>query len=107
MSNNTLKKSLAVAMGASFAAAMAVSPVANADSNPFGMSNLSGGYMQIAEGKCGEGKCGEGKTKKEGKCGEGKCGEGKKAEGKCGEGKCGEGKMKKEGKCGGEKEDAE
>ena len=102
MSNNTLKKSLAVAMGASFAAAMAVSPVANADSNPFGMSNLSGGYMQLAEGKCGEGKCGEGKMKTEGKCGEGKkaeaegkCGEGKtKKEGKCGEGKCGEGKMK-------------
>jgi uncharacterized low-complexity protein len=114
MSNNTLKKSLAVAMGASFAAAMAVAPVASADSNPFGMSNLPGGYMQVAEaeGKCGakdkaaegEGKCGEGKMKKDGKCGEGKCGEGKmKKDGKCGEGKCGEGKMKHEAKCGGSK----
>ena len=85
-------------MGATFAAALSASPVANADSNPFGMQNLSGGYMQLAEGKCGEGKCGEGKSEKEGKCGEGKCGEGKsKKEGKCGEGKCGEGKMKKEG----------
>ncbi len=101
MSNTTLKKSLAVAMGATFAAAMAAAPIANADSNPFGMSNLPSGYMQVAaEGKCGEGKdkkegkCGEGKDKKEGKCGEGKCGEGKAKEGKCGEGKA------KEGKCG-------
>ncbi len=108
---NTMKKSLSVAMGATFIAAMAASPVANADVNPFGMQNLESGYMQVAEGKCGEGKCGEGKDKdkaKEAKCGEGKCGEGmmkKTEEGKCGEGKtkegkCGEGKAK-EAKCGG------
>ena len=98
MSQKSFKKPLAIAMGATFAAALSASPVANADSNPFGMQDLSGGYMQLAEGKCGEGKCGEGKSKKEGKCGEGKCGEGKsEKEGKCGEGKCGEGKMKKEG----------
>ncbi len=105
---NTMKKSLTVALGTTFIAAMAASPVANADTNPFGMQNLSSGYMQVAEGKCGEGKCGEGKMKKEkvkeAKCGashkkemEGKCGEKKKMkkEKKCGEGKCGEGKMKK------------
>ena len=98
MSEKSFKKPLAIAMGATFAAALSASPVANADTNPFGMQNLSGGYMQLAEGKCGEGKCGENKSKKEGKCGEGKCGEDKsKKEGKCGEGKCGEGKMKKEG----------
>jgi len=98
MSEKSFKKPLAIAMGATFAAALSASPVASADSNPFGMQDLSGGYMQLAEGKCGEGKCGEGKSKKEGKCGEGKCGEGKsEKEGKCGEGKCGEGKMKKEG----------
>jgi uncharacterized low-complexity protein len=98
MSEKSFKKPLAIAMGATFAAAISASPVANADSSPFGMQDISGGYMQLAEGKCGEGKCGEGKAKKEGKCGEGKCGEGKaKKEGKCGEGKCGEGKMKKEG----------
>ena len=98
MSDKSFKKPLAIAMGATFAAALSASPVANADTSPFGMQSLSGGYMQLAEGKCGEGKCGEGKTKKEGKCGEGKCGEGKtKQEGKCGEGKCGEGKTKKEG----------
>ena len=90
---NTMKKSLSVALGTTFIAAMSASPVANADANPFGMQNLESGYMQVAEGKCGEGKCGEGKMNKEAKCGEGKT----KKEGKCGEGKCGEGKMKKEG----------
>ena len=100
---NTMKKSLSIALGTTFIAAMSASPVANADANPFGMQNLESGYMQVAEGKCGEGKCGEGKMTKEG---EGKCGEGKaKGEGKCGEGKCGEGKGKTEGegKCGGDK----
>jgi len=94
---NTMKKSLSIALGTTFIAAMSASPVANADANPFGMQNLESGYMQVAEGKCGEGKCGEGKMEKEGKCGEG---DKAKKEGKCGEGKCGEGKMKKEGKCG-------
>jgi uncharacterized low-complexity protein len=106
MSN--LKKSMSLAMGASFVAAMSAAPIANADTSPFGMQNLESGYLQVAEGKCGEGKCGgkaKGEAKKaEGKCGEGKCGgdkgAAKKAEGKCGEGKCGEDKSKKEGKCG-------
>jgi uncharacterized low-complexity protein len=96
----TMKKSLSTAAGITFVAAMSASPVANADANPFGMQNLEGGYMHVAEGKCGEGKCGEGKKAKEAKCGEGKCGEGKCGEGKAKEGKCGEGKAKKEGKCG-------
>ena len=83
---------------------------AAADSNPFGATQLPGGYdlrsMQ-SEGKCGEGKCGGEKGAKgaEGKCGEGKCGEdkgAKSAEGKCGEGKCGgeKGAKAAEGKCG-------
>ena len=114
MSN--LKKSVSIAIGATFAASLAASPVANADENPFGMQNLESGYMQVAEGKCGEGKCGAGMMKKvedaEGKCGEGKA----KKEGKCGEskgavktieGKCGEGKASKEGKCGESKEEKE
>jgi len=100
----TMKKSLSIALGSTFAAGMSTSPVANADANPFGMQNLESGYMQVAEGKCGEGKCGGDKMDKEGKCGEGKCGEGKMSkEGKMKmnkEGKCGEGKMDKEGKCG-------
>jgi uncharacterized low-complexity protein len=106
----SMKKPLAVAVGTTFVAAMAASPIANADTNPFGMQKLDSGYMQVAEGKCGESKakeakCGEGKMKKmkeEGKCGEGKCGEGKMKK-MNEEGKCGEGKMKKEAKCGGNK----
>jgi uncharacterized low-complexity protein len=108
----SMKKSLSIALGTTFVAAMSAAPVANADVNPFGMQNLESGYMHVAEGKCGEGKA------KEGKCGEGKakeakCGEGKAKEAKCGEGKCGEGMMNKsdkakeakcgEGKCGGDK----
>ncbi|MCB1647044.1 MAG: hypothetical protein KDI36_16405 [Pseudomonadales bacterium] len=87
---------MAMAIGTAMSSGLAISAPAFADSNPFGASELSSGYMQVAEASCGaktdaEGKCGEGK------CGEGKCGakaDGKKAmgEGKCGEGKCGEGK---------------
>ena len=119
--NTSMKKSLSIALGTTFIAAMSASPVANADANPFGMQNLESGYMQVAEGKCGEGKkakegkCGEGKAAKEAKCGEGKCGgkgmenkSEKAKEAKCGEGKCGEGMMNKsekakEAKCGGDK----
>ena len=96
---NTMKKSLSVALGTTFVAAMSAAPVANADTNPFGMKNMESGYMQVADAKCGEGKCG-GKDKakmKEAKCGEehkkahdGKCGgDHKSKEAKCGEGKCG------------------
>jgi uncharacterized low-complexity protein len=114
-----LKKPLAAALGAAFLATSFV-PLVAAESNPFSMQQLSGGYdlanydkhadggcggdKAKGEGKCGEGKCGEDKAKGEGKCGEGKCGEDKaKGEGKCGEGKCGDDKAKKsegEGKCG-------
>ena len=90
MSNKTVIKPLASALGATFVTSLAGSTIANAADNPFGMTELSSGYMvsEKAEGKCGEGKCGEGKAKAAG-------------EGKCGEGKCGEGKMKgTEGKCG-------
>ena len=91
--------------------------------NPFGLSELNGGYAQIAdshmegkcggdkgaEGKCGgdkgaEGKCGGDKKAGEGKCGAGKCGGDKKAaEGKCSAGKCGGDKKAAEGKCGSNK----
>ena len=99
------KTPLALAIGTAFAASLAASNIANAapntSSNPFAMSDLNSGYMQVAsshEGKCGEGKCG-GKKSSEGKCGEGKCGGSKgEKEGKCGEGKCGSSKGGKEGK---------
>ena len=104
------KTPLALAIGTAFAASLAASNIANAapnSSNPFAMSELNSGYMQVAgshmkEGKCGEGKCGGAKKDtKEGKCGEGKCGGSKSStEGKCGEGKCGGSKSSTEGKCG-------
>ena len=89
MANKNTPKALAAALGATFVASMAASPVVSADQNPFAMQPLSSGY-QVAdkgkEGQCGEGKCGGKKDgKKEGNCG-GKDG---KKEGQCGEGKCG------------------
>ena len=103
MKLKTSRKTLTVAVATAFGAGIAMSPMAMADTNPFGATELNGGYMQVAgshagegkcgEGKCGEGKCGESKGDKEGKCGEGKCGEGKAkklTKGKCGEGKCGQ-----------------
>ena len=85
------------------------------EANPFEISELSAGYMQIAksdseksgtkimkDGSCGEGKCGASMTGSEEKTAEGKCAgdkpmpsakKGMKGkEGKCGEGKCGSSK---------------
>ena len=76
------KKPLAAAIGAAVIGSLAATG-ASAAENPFGMSELSSGYTQMAEGKCGAGKA---KAATEGKCGAGKA---MKAEGKCGEGKCG------------------
>ncbi len=115
MSKKKSITTLSIAAGTAFVASLAMGNVANAaeGANPFAMNEMSGGYMQLAEGKCGgsmnsksdmkEGKCGGSmKGEKEGKCGdnkdmkEGKCGGNKdmkdgkgKKEGKCGEGKCG------------------
>jgi len=107
------KKPLAIAIGTVIAGSLGAANIANANENPFGMSDLSSGYMQVAEkdakdGKeatCGEGKCGGmkmDKAKAEGKCAgmndEAKKEEAKSEEGKCG-GMMGEAKSK-EGKCG-------
>jgi uncharacterized low-complexity protein len=100
MAKRSCRKPVAAAIGAAFAGTLGMSGLAGAAENPFGLSELDSGYMQVAsshgEGKCGEGKCGESKEKSEGKCGEGKCGESKEKA----EGKCGESKEKSEGKCG-------
>lgn len=116
--NQKSKTPLALAVGTAFVASLAAGSVAQAapnSGNPFAMTEMSSGYMQVAamkEGKCGEGKCGAGKMKntkpmKDGKCGsmpnskgmkDGKCGEGK-----CGSNKSGQSKDMKEGKCGGSK----
>lgn len=107
------KTPLAAAMGSAVLSTLAMT-AAHAEVNPFGMTELSSGYMQLAEthdagaakpkeGACGEGKCGgmmKGKSLNnkmdEGTCASAKPKAGdKNAEAKCGEGKCGE------GKCGG------
>jgi uncharacterized low-complexity protein len=91
----TLKKPVALAIGAAMATTLAAANVAQAA--PFVATDLAQGYAQFM----GEGSCG-GEKGKEGKCGEGKCG-GEKKEGEKGkEGSCG-GEKGKEGKCGGEK----
>jgi len=109
-------KPLTMAVSTAIFGSMVAMSSAQAESNPFGMTDLSSGYQvamgkkdEASEGKCGgdmkgkEGKCGDDMKGKEGKCGgdmkgkEGKCGgdmkdkEGKMKgkEGKCGEGKCG------------------
>jgi uncharacterized low-complexity protein len=114
MSITTNKKTIALAASAAFTASLALSPtLASAQTaNPFASSELSSGYMQLAEGKCGdnmkkdaEAKCGakmKDKAEHEAKCGdnmkkdaEAKCGAkmkdkaAKMKEGKCGEAKCG------------------
>ena len=60
-------KPLSVALGTVFTVSLAHTAITSADENPFSMQPISGGYMMLAEGKCGEGKCGAGKS------GEGKC----------------------------------
>lgn len=115
MINKISKKPMTLAIGAAFVASMATTGVASAAENPFGITEINGGFMVAAvDGKCGEGKCGgekkaareakcggEKKAAKDGKCGEGKCGGKKKAamEAKCG----GEKKAAREAKCGGSK----
>ena len=97
MSNKKSMKTLSIAAGTAFVASLATANVANAaeGANPFAMHELSSGYMQLAEAKCGgnktmtkdmEGKCGGKKMENEGKCGSKKK---MKKEGKCGEAKCG------------------
>ncbi|MFU8836783.1 MAG: low-complexity protein [Thiohalomonadaceae bacterium] len=98
------------ASGAVLAMSLAGTAHASVDVNPFGASELNGGYRlaQAAEAKCGEAKCG-GNTEKS-KASEAKCGgnteKSKASEAKCGEAKCGAAAEKpaektiKEAKCG-------
>ena len=81
------KSPLAIAIGATLAVGMS-SSVTHAESNPFAVNELSGGYMQVAEARIPgeatpdttEAAEKDEKAKTEGKCGEeGKCG-GKKGE---------------------------
>ncbi len=94
------KTPLAAAMGAAFLSTFTTT-VVNAEQNPFGMTELSSGYMQVAEAeKAAEMSCGAamgGMTKP--KAPEGACAGNKKTEsGTMTEGSCGammkDGKMK-------------
>jgi len=98
------KTPLVAALGTALVSSLGSAGV-NAEVNPFGLNELSGGYMQLAEAdtKKGEMKCGA--QMKGMKTGEMKCGAktGMK-EGSCGEGACGAGMMGEEpklpeGKC--------
>ncbi len=98
-------KPIAATVGAAFAGSMLIAGGASAAANPFGLTELNGGYAQLAgnhvedkrggntktvDGKCGAGKCGGNAKAADGKCGAGKCGgDAKMADGKCGTGKCG------------------
>jgi len=111
MSRKT-NKPVASAIGAAVAGSMMLAGAAGAADNPFGMTELSSGYLQTAshmEGKYGDDM--NDKKPMEGKCG-GNMGDKKPMEGKCGdnmkdkkhmEGKCGDNMKDKkpmEGKCG-------
>lgn len=128
MSSKRNMKPLALAVSTALCGSMIALSSVQAETNPFGMADLSSGYMVAGmkgkEGKCGEGKCGmkmmdadgDGKVTKEefmsghekkfsmiDKNGDGviDANERKmKMQGKCGEGKCGGGMKGKEGKCG-------
>ena len=92
----------ACAVGTSIVAGFS-STAAVAIDNPFEVTELSSGYMSMAEadsdqeggmkakdGSCGEGKCGNKTGDAEEKGKEGSCGDKKMEEGKSMEGKCGD-----------------
>ena len=104
MSEKNIKRNLVASVGAVLAGSMVLAGGLNAATAHFGMTQLQGGYMQVAanEGSCGgnkakEGNCGGDKAMpveskaKEGNCGADKANamEVKKKEGSCGEAKCG------------------
>ena len=96
MSKKLNKKPLAATLGTAAVTALSATGIAQADSNPFGMSDLSSGYMTVAEKDMAGGSCGAKMKKQEAACGEGKCGGSMKqaTEAKCGEGKCAGNKVK-------------
>ena len=83
------KTPLAAAMGAALISSLAAT-TANAEANPFAMSEMSSGYMQLAEGEM---KCGASMGMGQPKTAEGACAgstaPAKKADGKAKEGSCG------------------
>ena len=61
MSKKAAGSSLSVAVSTVLTVSLANIAITSAAENPFSMKPLSGGYMLLAEGKCGAGKCGAGK----------------------------------------------
>lgn len=101
MSKKTMKP-VSLAVGTALVTSLAAGHLlADTNASPFAMSELSGGYMQLAEASSTakpdqEGnKSDDKKPEKEGKCGEGKCGGAMK---KDMEDKSGEKKSEKEDK---------
>ncbi len=95
------KTPLAAAMGTVVISAFATG-TAHAEANPFAMSELSEGYMQVAEASRGYSIVPAPKSVKEAACGEGKCGgmmDGEKMK-KGMEGACGDMMKGKDGACG-------
>ena len=99
MKKQSMSRTLSTAIGTAFVAGAALSPIAQAADNPFGMQKLDSGY-QLAQAKADD-------KKKDGKCGEGKCGAEAtkaKADAKMKDGSCGGDKVKmKDGSCGAKK----
>ena len=97
------KSPLAVAMGAALISTFATA-TANAEANPFGMTELSTGYMQVAEAaKTAEMACGASMNMAKPKTPEGACAGTTKAAGtasKTTEAACGAMMKGKEGACG-------
>ena len=91
MPNDKIKP-VALAVGAAFAASMAMTTLADAEGDLFAAEELEPRYDLLADAHGGEGSCGE-KDDAEGSCGdkdEGSCGDKDEGEGSCGEGSCGE-----------------
>lgn len=115
--NEPKLKPVAAAFTTIITSALALGGIASANANPFQVTELGSGYMQLAEGgSCGEGKCGAAKGGEHGKAGHAKDAEGKcggamgeadkgKTEGSCGGAKDMDSKGKTEGSCGGAKGD--
>ena len=98
MPNDKIKP-VALAVGAAFAASMAMTTLADTEGDLFAAEELEPRYDLLADAHGGEGSCGEkddaegscgDKDDGEGSCGECSCGDKDEEEGSCGEGTCGE-----------------
>ena len=106
MTKKNCIKPVAAVVGAALVGSLSAVNLASAADNPFGATQLQGGYMMLAENEpTAEQKeaMKEKREKKMDKMEARKEARKKAMEGKCGEGKCGGDKGKKEGKCGGDK----